>query len=857
MGNYEDLYKKEEALTKLVYDSFEKSIKNIDEFVDFNQEMVSNDTYEEQEKSTVVNKLTSSKKKKHEIHRIVEMLYDKPYFSHMEINFVEDDETEDYFLSDCEELNQTVEIGEKGHILPFKQDDNRKISSAIFRCYQAKNGSPIKYKSNTDVIEIAPVLICDTEIEKGKLLKVNQLYPDSEDFLLKADELLEKKLSDNRNNPEFRNIISTLQLQQFMIIEDDITKSFVVQGCAGSGKSQCLIHRLFFLRAKLENEGWDKVLLITPTSLFRHYSLPLMRRYNLTNINNYSLADLYKNILISYDRRFEDRHYIFKMTEEYLPDGYLHEVYEKSNVRKIENEISNAIYKYLKFACDSIGMSIPESVNIQVIKAVIKKLDLQLKIIDEKNELLGNNTEYIENKKEYEKLTKEIEGARKQVVRIDEEIDKVTNREKHLVSLEEEISKEKAEKNRWIEHRKLRVEKAKEELDNSILYMNNKDDITAPFKYAKSLFLYKDLNEGQRYKEDEEELEILDELLSLSNKELEELKALNKSQNTIEKCENRKSELTVKRNETLAQISEMSSEAENLLNKINNIKSVLTEHDTLNDFNENDIQQSRYILNRIETIVFEQEVWNALMPIKEKYNIDTINVEELSDGRHKESRILYKSDLLFYIKIYNKLYSNVNLPNYKYICVDEGQDLYTGDYEILRELYPEAVFNIYGDTGQVLHLACGISDWKTQTKIDTIYNLNTNYRNLPAIVDFCNKKFGEDMKFIGKVNEANLPVEVNSPEEAKRIIENENITIIVKDKDAFLELCAEIKIDANKISYLDTLSMAKDGNQTECYSIFAAKGLEFSRIFVFSRHMTKKQKVVACTRTMGGLYYYE
>ena len=92
MGNYEDLYKKEEALTKLVYESFEKSIKNIDEFVDFNQEMVSNDTYEEQEKSTVVNKLTSSKKKKHEIHRIVEMLYDKPYFSHMEINFVEDDE---------------------------------------------------------------------------------------------------------------------------------------------------------------------------------------------------------------------------------------------------------------------------------------------------------------------------------------------------------------------------------------------------------------------------------------------------------------------------------------------------------------------------------------------------------------------------------------------------------------------------------------------------------------------------------------------------------------------------------------------------------------------------------------------
>ena len=57
--------------------------------------------------------------------------------------------------------------------------------------------------------------------------------------------------------------------------------------------------------------------------------------------------------------------------------------------------------------------------------------------------------------------------------------------------------------------------------------------------------------------------------------------------------------------------------------------------------------------------------------------------------------------------------------------------------------------------------------------------------------------------------------------------------------------------------YLDTKAEAPGGRKIPCYSIFAAKGLEFQKVVVFPLNMTVNQKVVACTRAMEELYYYE
>lgn len=204
-----------------------------------------------------------------------------------------------------------------------------------------------------------------------------------------------------------------------------------------------------------------------------------------------------------------------------------------------------------------------------------------------------------------------------------------------------------------------------------------------------------------------------------------------------------------------------------------------------------------------------------------------------------------------------KLHPEAKLPEYSLICIDEGQDLHRADYDILHSLYPNAVFNVFGDVAQVLHSACGISQWESQTGIDTVYPLTTNYRNTAAIVDFCNRKFDVNMDYIGTVEKTQKPTEVADWIEAQDILIKKEVVLIVKDKEAYLELCEETGIEVTDFAYLDTTSDKPEDAEKECYSIFAAKGLEFSNVFVFARNMTKNQKVVACTRAMGGLYYYE
>ena len=264
--------------------------------------------------------------------------YSKPYFSH--ISALLNGTEEEYFLSDNENLESIMLVGENGYLLPFKRDDKRPFLSKIFHCYQSRNGLSFEdLKGNI----IEPTLICDDEINSGELLNVALLYskytPIQEN--IDADEVLVRKLQENRENPTLSNIISTLQYNQFSIIQDDVDADFAVQGCAGSGKSQVLLHRLFYLRDQLSDENWGKVLLITPTELFRSYSSELVRRYGLASIKNTSIAELYKSFLEAFDSNFKNRQYIFEYTEEYLPDEYLREVYTIQNIQRIDSANCN------------------------------------------------------------------------------------------------------------------------------------------------------------------------------------------------------------------------------------------------------------------------------------------------------------------------------------------------------------------------------------------------------------------------------------------------------------------------------------------------------------------------------------
>lgn len=257
-----------------------------------------------------------------------------------------------------------------------------------------------------------------------------------------------------------RNIIATLQQEQFRIIETDVGQSFVVQGCAGSGKSQCLFHRLFFLRDVLSEDGWNRVLLLTPTQLFRNYSADLIHRYQLSDINDCSISELYRSLLNRYDPRFRNRQYQFELSEEYLPDGYLKKVYDPVNIVRIDAEIDRAITGYVEAGCRALGIPMLEAVNADGITLLVGQLERVIEEFDSRESVLQQDPEYIKQRSQYEKVRKELDSVQQSLSRMTKEYEELVNDETETRKLLEEWTEAVRERTEWIEQRKKRIETA-------------------------------------------------------------------------------------------------------------------------------------------------------------------------------------------------------------------------------------------------------------------------------------------------------------------------------------------------------------------------------------------------------------
>lgn len=853
--NYSNLMANEKVHMDGVYRTLDKKVKASNNTVKNAQAYKSSGSYDDTDAFMVHSQLNAALSAFKEEEKLISRLYPKPYFAHVEIEQDDDlDDHQHYYLSDCEALSSYMQIGSNGGIVPFKLDKERPFISELFHCYQSHNGKAFILQNTGE--EYRPVLICDDDISNKKLKSVSQLFPTSEGVFPNADELLEERLEQNRNNPELRNIIATLQRKQFEVIETSIEEEFVVQGCAGSGKSQCLLHRLFYLRDYLSDDRWEHVLLITPTQLFRNYSRELVRRYQLSDINNYSIAGLYQQVLEEYDDRFKNRQYVIELTEEYLPDEYLYRIYEEKTLKTIEAEIENAINSHVQECCNLLGIRTPDKITISEINPLVERLDKEIEAFDEREEQLKKSPEYVREKAEYESIQKSLAAARRRLSRMEESASQLLSEKEKLNDLYIKVREAERRKKEWLHQNRDSVEKTQSELLEMAGLEGGNVQIGLPAQYADKLFELNQLLSGEATEEDQEYRKFLDESIELQRTEFAAFtknKSFEKADKDIQQrigdAEARLKTIKSDIEDFEKKLAESQHELELIVYGENEKQSTVIER--------NKLTLSRYYLSRIESAVFESEVWRVLSPIKEKYNIQTLNIEKIDQGHQRESRILYKSDLLFYLMIYQKLYPNAILPDYRLICIDEGQDLHKADYEMLHKLFPQAKLNVFGDTDQVLHESCGVRNWQRDTGIRKIYELNRNYRNEAAIVVFCNYKFGVNMKYFGKADWKRAPKTIHSRKELIEVVQLENMAIIVKDIECFRNLCKLLGSSSEKVEYLDTRADSVPDNIIPCYSIFAAKGLEFSNVTVFSKNMSNKQKVVGCTRATERLFYYE
>ncbi|MCI5625678.1 MAG: AAA family ATPase [Clostridiales bacterium] len=864
LKTHDSLVQSEEAHKERIYQNLEAIRSEAHQAENRRRNYVNSGAYEDQAAFMAYADLSSAREKFNAADQLYRILYRKPYFAHIEILENGESKVKHCFLSDCELLDQPVFVEDrqvKGVLLPFKQDKERPISSALFHCYQAKDGKKVKYIVKTQYgrneVSIQPVFICDDEILNRELLGVSQLFPETEFLHVDADELLESKLNENRNNPTLRNIIATLQRKQFQIIETDLKKSFVVQGCAGSGKSQCLLHRLFYLRDELSQDGWEHVLLLTPTQLFRNYSSELVRRYQLSDIHNCSLAELYKSLLSAYDPRFKNRQYKFELSEEYLPDQYLQVVYADSTIQSIDEEIVSAINRYVASACVALDMEMIGEINSNSIAELIRLLDAEIEAYDSREAILAQDSEYEERRKRYNQLQKMLVSAQKNLEKLQKEQSENDANLEKLNTLFAAVQEARDEIGLVAQQRSEKITTAKKKLFEYEKAFSGYFPPDIPAKYAHQLYVVNNMTSGQEYAADEEYLAFLREVVTDAEIDLSEFVKGQKPEKVLLRFQKKQSDLSERIRSLNDEIEENISKLEEYANWLKEKASELEGEKSRIILQRSEMDRARYFLSRIESTVFEQVIWNALLPYKEQNHVKALDIAALDDSHQKETRILYKSDLLFYVKVYARIHSTENLPVYNLLCIDEGQDLHKADYDMLHMLFPNAVFNIFGDTDQVLHTACGISDWKVETNVPNIYSLNRNYRNTAAIVDFCNKKFGSSMDAVGSVQAEQYPSVLKDAMDLRKVVMNKNVVVIVRDRQCYEMFCSDIGVSFDMFEFLDTRTDKAAGQKSACFSIFAAKGLEFSNVAVYAKNMTTNQKVVACTRAMEGLYYYE
>ena len=99
-------------------------------------------------------------------------------------------------------------------------------------------------------------------------------------------------------------------------------ESFVLQGCAGSGNTMILLHRLSYLMYNNESLRPRDVLVITPSDSFNSFIDELSAVLELQKVRTVTLKNYYIRVL-----QYENVELSSRMTEEKEPIAYISYLY--------------------------------------------------------------------------------------------------------------------------------------------------------------------------------------------------------------------------------------------------------------------------------------------------------------------------------------------------------------------------------------------------------------------------------------------------------------------------------------------------------------------------------------------------
>lgn len=277
-----------------------------------------------------------------------------PYFGRLDLE------------NELESMVQSIYVGKKGLTDGTKQVivDWR---SPVGEFFYVKTEKEFKHDSFIYTLLLRRSL----QIENGQLIEYNTEY-DIDNIALGGDVIdpfLLTVLKDKRRQNKLTDIIKTIQSNQNEIIRKPEKESFIVQGCAGSGKTMILLHRLSYLAFNRRYDSYKHIKIITPNRFFDMHINDLSRELGLDEIERLTVEEFYLSLMKAYSSKIKADAAV--ISEKTMGEDFLKEIYSidfqndlVSKYRRYWNDVLNELEIIGVFDVFSeYGILIPDNIS--------------------------------------------------------------------------------------------------------------------------------------------------------------------------------------------------------------------------------------------------------------------------------------------------------------------------------------------------------------------------------------------------------------------------------------------------------------------------------------------------------------
>ena len=213
-----------------------------------------------------------------------------PYFGRMDLETEDSSEIEQFYIG-----KKGIIINHNIHVLDWR--------SRVGQYFYIKTERRFQVNSTEYTLQLRRAL----EVQNAKLISYNTEY-DGQAVSLEGDVIdpfLLTVLRDKRRQNRLTDIIKTIQENQNTIIRRPVNESFIVQGCAGSGKTMILLHRLSYLLFNHKEIAKGRIRIITPNKTFDVHINELSKELGLAEIERNSVEEFYVSLIKQYSHKMD------------------------------------------------------------------------------------------------------------------------------------------------------------------------------------------------------------------------------------------------------------------------------------------------------------------------------------------------------------------------------------------------------------------------------------------------------------------------------------------------------------------------------------------------------------------------